>query len=66
MSRRLFVGIFEREEDILGVARAVRERGLKIVDVYAPYAVHGLDRARVFDPRDSPSSASSSGCWGRD
>jgi hypothetical protein len=45
MSRRLVVASFEHEGDILGVTREAREAGLKIVDVYAPYAVHGMDRA---------------------
>ncbi len=45
MSRRLMIGIFDNEDDILEVARAVRKKGLKIVDVFAPYAVHGLDHA---------------------
>lgn len=42
---RFFVGTFEREEDILAATRASRESGLKIVDVYTPYAVHGMDKA---------------------
>lgn len=45
MSKRYFIGIFEREEDILGVTREVRRRGLTIYDVFTPYAVHGLDQA---------------------
>ncbi len=46
MSRRLMVGVFGREEDLLDATRRVRERGYKIVDVYTPYPVHGLDRAQ--------------------
>ncbi len=45
MSRRVVYGVFDTEEDIVGVARAARERGLKVLDAYTPYAVHGLDRA---------------------
>jgi len=45
MNRRMIVASFATEEDILGVTRAARADGLKIVDVYAPYAVHGLDTA---------------------
>jgi hypothetical protein len=41
----MIVASFATEEDILGVTRAARADGLKIVDVYAPYAVHGLDTA---------------------
>ena len=54
MSWRVFMGIFEREEDILGASRAVRERGWRIVDIYAPCAVHGLDRAAGFTPSRLP------------
>ncbi|HKW99182.1 MAG TPA: DUF3341 domain-containing protein [Bryobacteraceae bacterium] len=45
MNRRVLIGIFESEEAILDVTDAARRRGLKIVDVFAPYAVHGLDKA---------------------
>lgn len=45
MSRRVVLGIFRREEDILEATHATRRNGLKILDVYAPYAVHGLDKA---------------------
>ena len=45
MSRRVFLGVFSSEQDILGVTRAAREKGLKIIDVYTPYAVHGLGAA---------------------
>jgi hypothetical protein len=54
MSRRVFVGVFSREEDIVGVAEAARLKGLKIVDIYTPYAVHGLDRAAGFRPSRLP------------
>jgi len=50
MSRRLLVAVFQHEDDILGVTRAAREAGLKIVDVYAPFAVHGMDRAMGLRP----------------
>lgn len=45
MTRRVMVGIFGDERDVLRATRTVRSRGLRIVDVYAPYAVHGLDQA---------------------
>jgi hypothetical protein len=41
----VLIGIFDSEDAILEVTDAARRRGLKIVDVFAPYAVHGLDRA---------------------
>ncbi len=49
MNRNL-MGVFTKEDDILKVTRACRERGYEIVDVYAPYPVHGLDRAMGLRP----------------
>lgn len=54
MSRRIFIGVFEREEDILAATSAVRARGWRIVDIHAPYAVHGLDRVAGFVPSRLP------------
>jgi len=54
MSRRVLYGVFENETDILGVTQAARERGLKVVDVYTPYAVHGLDEAMGLRPSRLP------------
>jgi len=45
MNRRVLIGVFDTEDAILDVTDAARRRGLKIVDVFAPYAVHGLDKA---------------------
>src|SRR5215467_10508003 len=45
MSQRVLIGIFDSEDAILQVTHSARRRGLKIVDVFAPYAVHGLDKA---------------------
>jgi hypothetical protein len=45
MSHRVLIGIFDSEDAILEVTDSARRRGLKIVDVFAPYAVHGLDKA---------------------
>jgi mono/diheme cytochrome c family protein len=50
MSRRLFLGTFEREEDLLGATAAARKGGLRVVDVYTPYAVHGLGEAMGLAP----------------
>ncbi len=45
MSDRVLVASFEHEDDLLAATRAVRGRGLHIVDAFTPYAVHGLDKA---------------------
>jgi mono/diheme cytochrome c family protein len=47
---RLLIGVFEQEGDVVAAAEAAREHGLRIVDVYTPYAVHGLDRALGLRP----------------
>jgi hypothetical protein len=54
VSRRLLIGVFEREEDILNATRASRTLGYKLVDAYAPYAVHGLDEAMGLAPSRLP------------
>lgn len=45
MSARVLLATFEHEDDLLGATAAVRERGFEIIDVFTPYAVHGLDQA---------------------
>ena len=50
MSRRQLLGFFDDEEDILAATRAVRQAGFSVADVYAPYAVHGLDKAMGLAP----------------
>jgi hypothetical protein len=45
MSRRIVVGVFDDEVKLLGVTRQARAEGLKVIDVFTPYAVHGLDAA---------------------
>lgn len=50
MSKRILVAVFVRETDLVCAVVAVRKAGLKIGDVYTPYAVHGLDRALGWRP----------------
>ncbi len=54
MSGRLLIGVFEREGDVVRATNAARNEGLDIVDVYAPYAIHGLDRAMGLQPSRIP------------
>ena len=42
---QLFMGVFTDEDHVLEAAKACRAAGFHFQDVYAPYAVHGLDRA---------------------
>ena len=50
MSDRVLVATFEHEDDLLAATRAVRGEGVRIVDAFTPYAVHGLDRAMGLRP----------------
>jgi hypothetical protein len=50
MSRRLLIASFTDEHDVVNATNESRERGYKIVDVYTPYAVHGLDKAMGLRP----------------
>ncbi|MBI4477733.1 MAG: DUF3341 domain-containing protein [Acidobacteria bacterium] len=54
MGQRLIVAVFDHEEDIRGAVAAARRAGLSIVDVHAPYLVHGLDRAMGLRPSRLP------------
>ena len=45
MSSRVLIGVFEDEDHLIKATSAAREANLEIVDVFAPYAVHGIDRA---------------------
>jgi len=44
------IAVFADERDLIAATRAVRERGCEVVDVYTPYAVHGLDAAMGLRP----------------
>ncbi len=45
MTPRFVIASFLREADVLAGTRAARAAGYEVVDVYTPYAVHGLDQA---------------------
>jgi len=50
MSRRVLIASFEHEQDVLKATDEVRRRGLRIIDVFTPYPVHGIDRAMGLKP----------------
>jgi len=54
MSDRLLLGFFAEEDEVLSATRALRGSGLQIADIYAPYAVHGLDKAMGLKPSRLP------------
>jgi Protein of unknown function (DUF3341) len=43
MKRTILLASFAQEDDLVAAVRAVRNRGWDIVDIHAPYAVHGLE-----------------------
>jgi hypothetical protein len=45
MSERTLMAGFAHEGDLVSAVRAVRDRGWTVIDIYAPYAVHGLEGA---------------------
>jgi hypothetical protein len=45
MSGRVVISVFDREDHILRATAAARQEGFEIVDVFTPYAVHGMDQA---------------------
>jgi len=50
MNRRYLVATFESESDVLSATTEVRRSGFKVVDVFTPYPVHGMDRAMGLRP----------------
>ncbi len=50
MSDRYLLATFDYEDDLLAATEASRQAGHPIVDVYTPYAIHGLDRAMGLKP----------------
>ncbi len=50
MSERVLLATFGHDEDLVAAAAEVRRQGLRIVDAFTPYAVHGLDRALGLRP----------------
>lgn len=45
MSTRVFIGWFDEEHAVVRATTAAREAGLLVHDVFAPFAIHGIDEA---------------------
>ena len=54
MSKSVIVCLFEHEQDILNATRSARESGYPILDVYTPFALHGMDEAMGLKPSRLP------------
>lgn len=50
VSREIVVAVFDRDAELVAAARAARAAGLRVLDAYTPYPVHGLDRAMALRP----------------
>lgn len=48
MRTNVLLSVYDSEAALFAAVAAARERGYRILDIYAPYAVHGLDRAAGF------------------
>ncbi|GIV33560.1 MAG: membrane protein [Chitinophagales bacterium] len=42
---KYIIGLFDDDEKLLHAAREIRKAGVKIMDVFTPFPVHGLDAA---------------------
>ena len=54
MTGRVLISVFESGNDVLEATRAAKKEGLEIVDVFTPYAVHGMDGAMGLAPSRLP------------
>ena len=50
MSRRLLIGTFDDEHEVLAATEAVCQRGYQVVDVFSPHPIHGLDEVLGLAP----------------
>lgn len=48
MRTNVLLSVYESEADLIDAVRAARERGYRILDIYSPYAIHGLERVAGF------------------
>lgn len=51
---RSVLAVFCRDEDVVAAAHAARAVGLRVVDVYGPYPVHGLRDVLALPPSRLP------------
>jgi hypothetical protein len=64
VSRRLLVLAFDGDEDLLRAVRHARAAGDGIVEVFAPYPVHGLPEAQGLPPSRLPWVCLAGGLFG--
>ena len=44
-NKKYILGVFDDDEVVMNAVSDVREKGIKIHEVYSPFAIHGLDQA---------------------
>lgn len=54
MSRRVHIGFFVDERDLLSAANEFRARKIEIVEAYSPYPIHGIDEVLGIKPSRLP------------
>lgn len=54
MMRRLHIGFFDNEHQLLSAARECRDRGIPVLDAISPFPVHGIDEALGINPSKLP------------
>ena len=57
INKRFIVGIFNDHEILINSIRMVRDRGIKIYDVFSPYPVHGIESALGYKRSWMPTAA---------
>lgn len=45
MSKQFLLGVYDDEQPVLKAVKELRIKGIKVYDVYSPFAIHGMDDA---------------------
>lgn len=56
-NKHFILGVYEDEDVLLSAIRKVRQSGIKIMEVYSPFPVHGIDEALGYKKTRLPIAA---------
>lgn len=56
-NQHFVVGIFGDQDDVLSGVKTVREKGVKLYEVYTPFPIHGLEHALGYERSRMPVAA---------
>lgn len=56
MSNKFLIGVFDDDDVLLNAIRNIRSKGVKITDVFTPFAVHGIEDAMDAPPSRIPTA----------